>query len=167
VGLIVSESKRKQRYWLTFLLEDLDVGNTFKPGLLHFTLVTWFMTNMPEQEIIDSFNSTFANTKSLKVKVGKSVNFGPKKDVPAALVDAIPELLKLHYKALQWMKKIEARWVVKNPYAGEEFRPHIRLQPDARISEGKILPLNSLSLIKAKRQEDNVRTVAAKVPLNE
>jgi hypothetical protein len=162
----VNESKVKQRYWLAFLLEDLSVGATFAPGVLHLTIIPWFVSNRPEEEVIKSFQSTFNGLPTVEMKIGQQVNFGPKKNVPVNLVTDNPDLMNMHKLSLDWFTRLNARWAVKNPYVGEEYKPHIRRRDDTEIKKGDILNLNFLSLISANRQEDNIRTVAAKVDLD-
>lgn len=161
----MSESKTKQRYWITFLLDDLPEGKSFTPGLLHLTIIPWFVTDISEAEVLKSFKSYFSDAKKLDVKIGPTTSFGPHKDVTVSLIDPNPELLKIHSMALKWFEQIKARWAVKNPYVGHEFKPHIRRRSETELKENDILRLNSLSLVKANRQENNVRTVAAKVDL--
>jgi hypothetical protein len=161
--LIVSASKTKQRFWVTFLLNDLVEGNTFAPGIIHLTIIPWFVADVPEQDIIESFRKFFIGFKQLDIRVGPQVNFGPQNDVSVNLLNPTPQLTEIHNTALKWFEQIDARWAVKNPYVGKEFKPHIRRRPGIQIKENDILHLKSLSLVKANRQENNIRIIAAKV----
>jgi hypothetical protein len=162
----VNESKtKKQRYWVTFFWEKLPIGTVFEPGKLHLTVIPWFVTDVTEQEVIKSFNFVFSGLESVELEVGKQVNFGPKKNVPAHLVKGTEKLIEIHKLALDWFEQIEGRWAVKNPYVGDEYKPHIRRRDGAKLQQGEILHLDSLALVKANRQEDNIRVMATAVNL--
>jgi hypothetical protein len=159
--------KGKYRYWLPFLLEDLPVGANFKPGVLHITFITWFVADLPEEELIDSFYETFSGRQAFDIKIGRDLHLGPHEDVSVVSVEPTSQTLQLHADGLNWFEKIEARWAVKNPYMGDEFIPHIRRRSDTNLKIGDIMKINSLSLVKALRRPDDVREVAAKVLFNE
>lgn len=162
----MSELKiNKYRYWLIFLLDDLDVGAVFEPRLLHVTFIPWFVTDaMSEEEIIESFNKQFRGLQSFTVKLDRKVMLGPDQDVPVNLLDRTPGILGLHNMSLEWFKKVGARWAVKNPHVDAEFIPHIRRRPGFGLQVGDSLNIMSLCLVKARRQEDGIRLIAAKVP---
>jgi hypothetical protein len=163
----VNESKaKKQRYWVAFLLDDLSIDATFYPGLLHLTIIPWFVSDLPEEEIIKSFQSTFSGLPTVELEVGKQVSFGPENNVAVNLVRDNPNLMNIHKLSLDWFERISARWAVKNPYAGEEYKPHIRRRGGNDLKQGDILNLNFMSLISANRQENNIRKVVARVSLN-
>lgn len=163
---IVSEKKTKYRYWLTFFLEEFPTGYSFKPGLLHITVIPWFVIDGEEQELVDSFHKFFAKAKSFDVRVGLRTQLGSKKDVYVNLVGA-PQLTAIHQIALNWFEQTGARWAVKLPHVAKEYKPHIRRRQVTRLASGKSLRIKSLALVRARRQEDNVREIAAKVKFNE
>jgi 2'-5' RNA ligase len=158
--------KLKQRYWITFLLEDLASGKIFQPGVLHLTIIPWFVADILEQEVVKIFRSSFLDSPKIDAKIGSLSDFGPNDEVAVNLIENDSDLFKIHEQALELFNKINARWAVKNPYVGDDFKPHIRRRSEvADIKQGDILHLKSLSLIKANRQEDNIRTVAAVIDL--
>jgi hypothetical protein len=161
----VSAKKAKQRYWITFLLDDLNEGDKFQPGILHLTIIPWFVADITEQEVIEIFKSSFVDLPKIDASVGAITDFGPNDEVKVSLVEDSSDISKIHERALNLFNKINAHWAVKNPYVGDEFKPHIRRRPGVAVKEGDILHLNSLVLVKANRQEDNLRSVAAKVDL--
>ena len=161
----MSESKTKLRYWITFLLDDVPEGEKFQPGLLHITIIPWFVADISEQDIIKSFKDNFSSIKRIDATIGGLKNFGENKEVAVSLVEPSAALLEIHKQALKWLEEINARWAVKNAYAGDEFKPHIRWRSEAKLQQSDILHLNSLTLVKAARQEDNIRVVAKKVSL--
>ena len=154
----------RQRYWLTFLIEDLPVGATFRPGLLHITVLPWFVSGVAEDELLKSFHSWFGRVDILSVALGPKEKFGPRKDISVNSVFA-PQLLAVHQAAIEWFSDIGARWAVKTPHVGSEYKPHIRRRRGTRLKEGQTLLLNSLSLVKARRREDNAREVAGRILL--
>lgn len=155
----------KYRYWLTYLLDDLPVGAKFKPELLHLTFVTWFVTDMPEEELIKSFYEHFSGRESFDVSVGSDIHLGPHEEISVIPVEPIPEVLELHAAGLNWFEEIGGRWAVKHPYAGDEFIPHIRRRSTTDLKNGDTLHVGSLTLVKALRRPDDERIVAAKVLL--
>jgi hypothetical protein len=60
---------------------------------------------------------------------------------------------------------LQGRWAVKRPHVDDQYVPHIRRRRSIKLPESGVILLKSLSLIKAHRQEDNIREVAAKVEL--
>jgi 2'-5' RNA ligase len=151
------------RYWLTYLLKDLDVGTTFKPDALHLTFIPWFISEEPHEEIIKSFYDYFSNQKAFTVMVGQTHEFKNKRKIPINLVKPSAELLALHGKTLDWFGQLEGRWAVKNPHVGDDYIPHIRRRQGHNVNEGDRLNISSLSLVTAARRGDEVRTVAARV----
>ena len=157
----------KPRYWLTYLLKDLAVGKTFKADVLHFTIVPWFVTELPEEQVIKTFLRAFSSQKKFAIIVGGKDVFKNKRQISISLIEPSSEVQSLHQQALVWLDEINARWAVKNPYVGAEFIPHIRRRRGRNVSEGQAINLSSLSLVRAYRRGDDSRTVAAKVIFDE
>jgi len=163
----VSASKtKKSRFWLAFFLDDLEVGQEFKPGLLHLTIITWSVSDLSDQEVIESFDKFFNSCRAFSIKIGERTKFGSDREVLVNLVEPSDELLGLHRAALNWFSNVNGRWAVKNPHAGEDYKPHIRRRPGTKLQPG-VININHIYLIIAKRQEDEVRRVAAKVDFDE
>jgi 2'-5' RNA ligase len=155
----------KHRYWLAFLLDDLPVGATFQPGLLHITVIPWFVLKTERRQLAEDFYSKFANLESFDAKVASEIMFGPKKGVPVSLIEYTKELERIHRVALDWFRQIGARWAVKTPHVSSEYRPHVRRRRGTKLNQGDLLRVSSLSLISARRQEDGRRQVIAKADL--
>ncbi len=153
---------KKLRYWLAYMLDEMPAGTVFKPGLLHITLLTWFVLEMEENKLVKSFTDEFIRQQPFDVKTGKKTSLGPKEDIPVNLLTG-SGIRQLHAKSLEWFERIGARWAVKDPHAGDQYLPHIRRRPGTHLKEGTLLHINSLSLIRATRQEDGRREVAARV----
>jgi 2'-5' RNA ligase len=153
----------KQRYWITYLLKDLQVGDNFKPGVLHLTVIPWFVTELAGGQITEIFSEYFKNQPSFKVQVSKITDFKHKRKIPVNLVKPTSELIALHQKALELFEALGARWAVRVAHAGTDYVPHIRRRPGGRIKEGDELKISSIYLIQAARNEDGQRTVATKV----
>lgn len=146
------------------MLDDLPIGSVFEPGRLHITIIPWFVVDVDETEVIQSFYREFSANQPLKVKVGKNnTDFGPNHDVRVSLIEPNEEIFDLHKQAVGWFGAINARWAVKKPHVGEEFIPHIRRRQGTKLDTGENIHVSSLSLIAADRQEDSLRRVAAKV----
>ena len=164
---LIDKKTEKYRYWITYLLKDMPVGGRFNPGVLHITVVPWFVTDMAEASLIQSFYDQYSGLSSFDVQVGRQTKFKHKREVQVNLVEPIPEILQLHATTLNWINEIGGRWSVKNPHVGDEYVPHIRRRPGNRLSEGQRLHISSISLIKALRQDSNEREVVAKALFNE
>lgn len=155
----------KPRYWVTYLLPHLPVGAHFNPGELHLTILPWFVTEIGDKKVVNSFYEWFKNQPAFDITVGRAKEFKHKRTIPVNLVQDSPELLNLHKMAMDWFKWLAARWAVKTPYVEDEFMPHIRRRPGHNLSQGDTLHIGSLSLVRAHRRGDELRTVAAKVEL--
>ncbi len=167
MGLTVREKKAdRPRYWLAFLLKDLAIGDTFRPDTLHLTIATWFVTELPDAEVKASFYRHFQNLKAFEISVGRQEDFKNTHKVSTNLVGPSRRITRLHRTALDWLVEIEARWAVRKPYVGPEFKPHIRRRRGRNLSEGESLMFSSLSLVSARRRGDSERTVVAKVNFN-
>lgn len=155
----------RQRYWLACFFEDMPVGLQFKPGLLHLTIITWFVAEIGEAELLGSFQSRFKDSRVFSIRIGERAWFGPKKDVPVNLVEPNRAVTDLHQVGLDWFEQIGARWAVKNSHSGLDYVPHIRYREGSELVSGETLALSQLTLVKARRREDGLRTVAAGVEL--
>ncbi len=162
----MNESKtKKQRYWLAILLDDLALDQTFAPDRLHVTIIPWFVSGLTESEIIGSFISEFEGTAKFDLKVGETAMFGPDHDVEVYLIEPEPHVMQLHQQALAWFERMTHRWAVIHPHINDEYRPHVRKRPNSQLNQGQIIPAGNIYLIAADRQENNIRRVAAKIPL--
>lgn len=167
VKLEVNTSRpEKYRYWVVFLLKDLPVGYTFQPGFLHITIIPWFVSDEPDEQITNSFTEKFSGFETFNVKVGPQVKFGPRREVSVNLLEDASKIVNLHQMALNWFNEIKARWAVKNPYIDEQFTPHVRRRQGTKLETGQILHLHQLILVRALRHEDNNRLIVAKVDFN-
>jgi 2'-5' RNA ligase len=159
----VSASKaEKSRFWLAYFIDEMSVGTVFEPGELHITIVTWFVSDLADEAIVNSFQQ-FDFGPAFDVRIGPRVKFGPKKEVMVNLVDS-SELKNMHGRSLKWLEQIQPRWAVKNPYVGPDFIAHIRRRPGTRLAQGRLLNIDNLCLVKADRH-DGTRTVVAKKEL--
>jgi 2'-5' RNA ligase len=157
----VSASKaNKTRFWLAYFFDDMPVGSTFKPGKLHITLITWFVSDKLDEEVINCFNK-FSFGQKFFITVGPKQQFGPTKEVPVNLIESSEDLANLHKKSLEFFNIIEGRWAVKNPYVDRQYTPHARRRPGTRLKQGQVFKIDKIALVMAARREDGVRKVAA------
>jgi 2'-5' RNA ligase len=160
----VSERKAdKPRYWVTYLVKDLPVGETFKPTARHMTIIPWFVTDKNNEEVIKSFMEEFEGQRRFEITVGPHTEFKNRRKIAINIVPAASELKDLHKKTLEWFSDLNARWAVKNPYVGEHYIPHIRRRVGHNLSEGESIEISSLSLVEASRRGDDLRIVIARV----
>lgn len=155
----------KCRFWIAIFLDDIEPHTIFHPGLLHLTLIPWFVTDQSDQAVIDCFRSSFSGLSKFELCLSKRTMFGPKDNIAVSLVQPSEELTKLHQLSLDCFDLVDGRWAVKNPYIGTEFMPHIRRRPGTRLTEGQVISVAAIDLIKARREEDHLRELAAKVEL--
>jgi 2'-5' RNA ligase len=160
------QKAERTRWWIAIFLKDLAPGTVFTPNELHLTLIPWFTTGTDDKQVKAEFLETFKGESKLFINLHQRLNFGNDQDIPVVLADATPQLLRLHHKSLRLFEALGAHWAVKNPYVDEEYKPHIRERGDQELKSGTTIEATSISLISAKRQEDNVRVVAAKVGLD-
>lgn len=162
--LTVNDKKaNRPRYWVTYLLKNLGVGETFSPDLLHLTIVPWFVVDLEKKEVGDSFTETFGGESKFEATVGEQDEFNQNRRIPINFIKPNPAVQQLHSKALDWLSSMDVRWAVKNPHVGHDYIPHIRRRDGRSVSEGDTLLIDSLSLVRAHRRGDDFRIVAAKV----
>jgi 2'-5' RNA ligase len=160
------QKSERSRWWIAIFLEELETGSVFTPGQLHLTLIPWFTTDAADEEVEEAFRQKFQAYPKFNLEPTEEVMFGPDKDVPVTLVQSSAELLELHQTSLELFNQLGGHWAVKNPYVDDEYRPHIRRRTgSAVVKAGQIIEVNSLILVEARRQEDNLRRVAQKVNL--
>lgn len=152
---------------MTFLFRDLEVGETFSPDELHMTVVPWFVTELPEDEVIESFKLKYSGQKPFEITLGAPAEFRNGRKVSVNLVKPVRRLKALHDMTLDWMRDLEGRWAVKNPYVATDYVPHIRRRRGRNFNEHDKLQLKNISLINAFRRGDDLRTVIAKVGFDE
>jgi 2'-5' RNA ligase len=151
------------RYWITYLIRDYKEGDTFKPSVLHLTVIPWFVTNKDHAEVVKTFRQQFEKIKKFKVFVNGTHEFKSRRKIPVNIIYPSKDILALHRKALNFFDSLECRWAIKNPYVGEQYVPHVRRRPGRNLSEGDELEISSISMISANRRGDDARAVAAKV----
>ncbi len=157
---------RPYRYYIATMLDDLPIGATFDPSALHITILPWFALETAEEPFLEWFYKHFDAVNSFEAQVGEQRMFGPKKDVPVNLIEPAEQFLELHQIALSWFGALGAHWAERDPYVGDDYTPHVAQRRGFVLEEGQRLPINSLTLIKARRREDQIRHVAAKAMLH-
>lgn len=155
------------RYYISYLLDDLAIGAKFKPSALHITVLPWFALETDEGPFLTWFYKHFDQIQAFEAVVGEPMMFGPQKDVPVNLIEPKAEFLKLHHLALSWFGELGARWAERDPYVGDDYKPHVAQRHGFVLQAGQTLPITSLSMFKATRREDYTRQVAAKAKFNE
>lgn len=155
----------KCRFWIAIFLDDIQPNTIFHPGLLHLTLIPWFVSDQSDLAVIDCFKSSFSGFSKFELCLSKRTTFGPKDNIAVSLVQPSEELTKLHQLSLDCFDSVGGRWAVKNPYVDAEFLPHIRRRPGTRLAEGQVISVTAIDLVKARREEDHLRELAAKVEL--
>ena len=155
------------RYFIIYLLKELPVGATFSPSDLHITILPWFALETDEKAFTDWFYKHFDSFNAFEATIGEPKMYGPKHDVPVNIVEPKAKFMGLHKLALSWFGAIGARWAERDPYVGNDYVPHIAQRRGFVLTEGDTMHISHIVLVKAKRQEDHIRYVAAKAQLNE
>lgn len=155
----------KCRFWIAIFLDDIQPNTVFHPGLLHLTLIPWFVTDQSDQAVIDYFKNSFSGFSRFELHLGERTMFGPNDDIAVSLIQPSEKLSILHQLSLDCFDLVGGRWAVKNPYVGTEFMPHIRRRRGTKLKAGQTISVTAIDLIKARREEDHLRELAAKVEL--
>ncbi len=155
------------RYYISYLLDDLPVGAKFDSSALHITILPWFAIETDEGPFLEWFYKHFDEVKAFEAVVGEPMMFGPRKDVPVNLMEPKEKFLELHQLALSWFGELGARWAERDPYVGDDYKPHVAQRRGFVLEQGQTLPIKSISLFKATRRPDHIRQVAAKAEFNE
>jgi hypothetical protein len=164
----VRELKTKDlRYYISYILRDLAVGDKFKPSELHISILPWFALETDELPFLNWFYKQFKQLKSFDAVTGERRMFGPNKDVPVSILEPKEKFMQMHLLALSWFGEVGARWAERDPYVGDDYIPHISQRQGYKIDDGQQIHINSLILFKASRHEDHIRQVAAKVLFDE
>lgn len=159
-------STKPYRYMIAYMLDDLKVGDNFKPSALHLSILPWFALETEEKPFIDWFCRQFSQCPLISAEVGAAKLYGPRKNVPVHEIEPREAFLKLHQLALSWFGDVGARWAEKDPYVGHDYVPHISQRRGIVLNTGERFTVDNLILFRAKRREDHIRQVVAKVKLN-
>lgn len=157
----------RHRYSIAYLLDKLEVGDSFKPSALHVTILPWFAIETNEQPFLDWFYKHFDEVSAFEAVAASRAMFGPRLDVPVSIMEPTAKFMELHQSALSWFGAVGARWAERDPYVGDDYIPHIAQRSGYLINEGQKFIVNSLTLFKADRRQDQVRVVAAKAEFRE
>jgi 2'-5' RNA ligase len=149
------------------MLDNLAIGDTFKPSALHITILPWFALETEELPFLNWFYKHFKSVEAFDSIAASRTKFGPKKDVPVTIMEPKEKFMELHQLALSWFGEVGARWAERDPYVGDDFIPHIAQRRGFVVEEGQKIHIGSLTLFKAKRHDDQVRVVAAKAVFND
>ncbi|MBI2592229.1 hypothetical protein HYW36_02010 [Candidatus Saccharibacteria bacterium] len=143
------------------------MGTKFTPSELHITILPWFALETDEKTFIDWFYKHFDGVQRFDAMVGEPRMFGPKKDVPVNIIEPRTQFLKLHELALSWFGELGARWAERDPYVGDDYKPHVAQRRGFVLTEAEKFRVSHLVLIRATRREDHMRQVAAKAIFHE
>src|SRR3972149_571048 len=140
---IVNESKTKHyRYFISYLLDDLDIGAKFQPSALHIITLPWFALETDEGPFLNWFYDHFDRLQAFDAVVGERKLFGPKKDVPVSIMEPQRKFMQLHMLALSWFGKLGARWAEIDPYVGNDYVPHIAQRRGFVLDERALPPIS-------------------------
>lgn len=164
----MNESKTKPfRYLIAYLLDDFEVGTQFKPSALHITVLPWFALETNEAPFVEWFYKHFGQIEAFDAEADRRSMFGPQRDVPVSIMEPEEKFMELHQLALSWFGAVGARWAEKDPYVGDDYVPHVSQRRGYVLREGQKIRIDSLTLFKANRREDQIRTVAARAVFDE
>lgn len=149
------------------MLDDLEIGGEFESSARHITILQWFALETEEGPFLNWFYDHFKDLKAFDATAGERKMFGPRQDVPVTILGPKERFMALHKLALSWFGDVGARWAERDPYVGDDYVPHIAQRQGFNIEEGQMIHIGSLILFKAKRHEDHIRKVAAKVLFDE
>lgn len=117
------------------LVEPQTVGDTFTQWPLHVTIVPWFRTDLPTDELAAELGRSLIGSRPFDINVGQEEHFGYKKRKQVNLVDA-PELGRLEGQTRRFLHAHKA-WVVDEADKTRRgYRPHVTVQDDARLQAG-------------------------------
>jgi 2'-5' RNA ligase len=162
-----SQRTDSHRYLIAYLLDDLPMGASFEPTVLHITILPWFALEAEEGPFIKWFYEHFDAIEAFDATAAQRAVFGPHKDVPVSILEPQDKFMNLHKIALSWFGAVGARWAERDPYVGDDYIPHIAQRRGYVINETEKFHISSVTLFKANRHEDQIRTVAAKAILHE
>jgi len=157
----------RPRFWVAFLFRDLAAGETFKPDVLHLTVIPWFVTEVTQEQVIKAFVNKFTRLKQFEITIGETGEFKSRRRISVNFVAPSPWITDIHARALDWLAELQGRWAVKTPHVGDDYIPHIRRRKGHNFSEFEKVRLTGLSLVSAFRRGDDQRTVIARVGFDE
>jgi 2'-5' RNA ligase len=132
---------------VVILLQPLPAGATFKSWPLHITIVPWFRTELPTEDVAAQLEDVLRAITPFEAVVGTTAQFGRGGRKTVELIDTPSPLLALERLTRRYLKRQQS-WIVdettrmKRPYS-----PHVTRQGEIRAQVGETIYVTQPSII--------------------
>lgn len=137
-----------QKYTIVSFIDKINEDDEFSAGNwpMHLTLAATFSIQWDVYALIRELAKITDESKPIQSNIIQFDNFGPKGQVPVALVKPTNDITNLHFAIIDVLKMAGA--VYNDPqYNLEGYRPHVTITDNSNINIGDELILNNLALI--------------------
>lgn len=145
------------------LVEPLLAGQTFKQWPLHVTIVPWFRTEVETHNLNTEFKKLLSEMPAFEVSIGKTTQFGYRKDKTVALVRLPNPLTKIERMVRRALKSHKAWLADETTKSRRGYRPHVTDQTDKCLRENDKFYCDRLYTIE---QKGDYKEVVAEVKLD-
>lgn len=138
------------------------MGKIFKRWPLHVTIVPWFRTEVETRDLSMELKKLLSDMPALEVNIGKTTQFGYRKDKTVALVRLPSPLTKIERMVRHMLKSYRAWLADETTKSHRKYRPHVTDQADKRLRENEKFYCDRLYIIE---QKGDYKEVVDKVKL--
>lgn len=136
-------------------------GDTFIEWPLHITIVPWFRTNAPSDDLGRTLRQRLDGLEPFLVTVGREEKFGHKRKTVNRIVVPSP-FENIEEQARQLLHERKAWMVDETTKLRRRFMPHITELKAGRAHEGDSFMVDSLYIIE---QKGGAKEVAGRIDL--
>lgn len=123
------------------------VGLKFADWPLHVTVVSWFRTNIPVQQLEQMLTLNLEATQPFTATVGDDAQFGTKKNILVSLVEEPTPLGEVEQLARLALESSNVAIVAQK---FPQYRPHVTVQRSARLQPGDNFFVDRLNIVEQK-----------------
>ncbi|HSH18260.1 MAG TPA: 2'-5' RNA ligase family protein [Candidatus Saccharimonadales bacterium] len=135
---------------LCVFLDERPAGDSFTDWPLHITIVPWFRTAVPTNELTAHMKERLNSVTPFTFIVGGEAGFGFKGRKLVNLVEQPSPLDTIERQTRNLLHEHEAWLVDETTKKRRSFRPHVTVQKSGRVHEGDTFLCNALYIVEQK-----------------
>ena len=129
------------------------------------TLVHWFQSSTPHEQIVSTVKTVVSGQAPLQLVVEKEDLFGENKDVLVNRVSRTDELLQLHNKLVWSLEEIGVVHT-NNDWVGDGWNPHVTHKAKSKLLPNDTFIVDSVSIVCSDDFKHGQRKLLATISLS-
>lgn len=127
-----------------------EVGTAFSAWPLHITIVPWFRLPDETRAITEGLAKALSHMVPFEAAGGETAMFGPRKNRPATLIVRPTPFVAIERKIRNYLLKKRAWLVDETTKRHFDFRPHVTVQNEQKLSAGEVFVCDRLYIVEQK-----------------